>query len=111
MACDAEAVFGAPASAIDVFVVDVVDGTHALRWTDRLRQMGIGADRAYDGRSMKAQMKKADKSGARLAMIIGHDEVAADQVTLRPLRGDSPQIQCATSDVARSLTQLIEASS
>ena len=37
---------------------------------------------------MKAQMKAADRSGAALALIIGADELAADEVTLRPLRGE-----------------------
>lgn len=38
------------------------------------------------GGSMKKQMKKADKSGAEVALIIGADEIAQQQVTLKPLR-------------------------
>jgi histidyl-tRNA synthetase len=35
---------------------------------------------------MKKQMKKADKSGAEVALIIGADEIAQQQVTVKPLR-------------------------
>lgn len=38
------------------------------------------------GGSMKKQMKKADKSGAQVALIIGADEIAQQQVTVKPLR-------------------------
>ena len=52
------------------------------------------ADRAFAGetgapRSMKAQMKGADRSGAALAVIIGDDELAAGTATVRDLRGES----------------------
>jgi histidyl-tRNA synthetase len=39
------------------------------------------------GGSFRAQMKKADASGARWAVIVGDDEVAAGRVSLKPLRG------------------------
>ena len=71
LACDAERVFPAPAAAVKVFVVDVTGGSHALGVCTTLREAGIGADRAYGGRSMKAQMKVADRSGAPYAAIIG----------------------------------------
>jgi histidyl-tRNA synthetase len=45
-----------------------------------------GADRAFDGRSMKSQMKAADRSGAAVAVIVGDDEAAAGEVTVRDLR-------------------------
>ena len=51
------------------------------------RAAGWRADRAFDARSMKSQMKAADRSGAALAVIVGPDELAAGTVTLRLLRG------------------------
>jgi histidyl-tRNA synthetase len=83
LACDAERVFPAPSSTVDAFVVDVVDGTHALALTSELRSAGVRADRAFDQRSMKAQMKQADRSGAALTLIVGEQEVADRTVTLR----------------------------
>jgi histidyl-tRNA synthetase len=45
----------------------------------------IGADRAFDNRSMKAQMKAADRSGAQVAIIIGSNELEAGQAVIRPM--------------------------
>ncbi len=87
LACDAEGVFPAPASALDVWVVDTTGGAPALALTHELRAAGISADRSFDGRSMKSQFKSADRSGARLALVVGDNELAASTVTLRDLRG------------------------
>jgi len=46
----------------------------------------VSADRSFDGRSMKSQMKAADRTGALLALIVGDDEAAAGTVGLRDLR-------------------------
>jgi histidyl-tRNA synthetase len=43
------------------------------------------------GGSFKSQMKKADKSGASIALIIGEDEIAKNEVTVKFLREDIPQ--------------------
>ena len=86
LACDAAGVFGPPPVALDVFVVDVTGGAAALALTDELRRAGLRADRAFENRSMKAQMKLADRSGAALALIVGDDELAGGTVTVRPLR-------------------------
>ena len=45
------------------------------------------------GGSMKSQMKKADRSGAAYALILGEEELAAQTVTVKDLRGDTPQQQ------------------
>ncbi len=87
LAADAEGVFGIPASALDVWVVDTTGGAAALALTHELRVAGISADRSFDGRSMKSQFKSADRSGARLALVVGDNELAAATVTLRDLRG------------------------
>ncbi|MGE0308810.1 MAG: histidine--tRNA ligase [Acidimicrobiia bacterium] len=87
MACDAEGVFAVPSATVDVFVVDTTGGQEALTLTHELRAAGLRVDRAFDARSMKSQMKSADRSGASIAVLIGTDELAAGNVTLRPLRG------------------------
>jgi histidyl-tRNA synthetase len=91
LACDAEGVFAAPASRVEVFVVDITGGAAATAICASLRGAGIGADRAYEGRRMKAQMKSADRSGARLAVIIGDDEIAANTAVIRTMEGGSQQ--------------------
>ncbi|CAB4608657.1 unannotated protein [freshwater metagenome] len=85
LACDSEEVFNLGSPQIDAFIVDVVDGMSALRLSDELRAAGFTVDRAYDGRSMKSQMKVADRSGARVAIIIGPDEAEAGNCTVRNL--------------------------
>jgi histidyl-tRNA synthetase len=56
-----------------------------------LRNAGLAAVLHCGGGSFKSQMKKADASRARYAVIIGDDEAAAQQVTLKPLRGTAEQ--------------------
>ena len=56
---------------LDLFVVDTTFEDAATVLVDELRAAGFATDRAYDNRSMKSQMKVADKSGARLALLVG----------------------------------------
>ncbi|MFZ6002764.1 MAG: histidine--tRNA ligase [Actinomycetota bacterium] len=86
LTCDAEGVFETPTGGwLDCFVVDVTGGAAASRLTQRLRMDGLHADRAFDARSMKSQMKSAARSGASLAIIIGEDELAAEVATVRDM--------------------------
>ena len=88
LACDDEGVYPAPPAAVDVFVVDTTGGLQALTLTAELRAAGMKADRPYENRSMKSQMKAADRSGAALAVIIGTNELEAGTVVVRPLRAE-----------------------
>ena len=85
LACDSEEVFLPAAPSIDAFFIDVVDGMAALTLCERVRAAGFTADRAFDGRSMKSQMKAADRCGAAYAVIIGGDEAAPHTCTVRHL--------------------------
>jgi histidyl-tRNA synthetase len=84
--CDAEGVFPAPEHRVDVFLADLTGGEHARDLSFELRRAGYRAERAFDGGSMKSQMKRADRSGATFAVIVGEDEVAAGTVSVRELR-------------------------
>jgi histidyl-tRNA synthetase len=108
LACDSEGVFSPPDSSVDVFVVDTTDGGEALALTDELRRAGISADRAFDARSMKAQMKAADRSGASLAIIVGTDELTAGVVAVRTLRGAGEQEQAPRADVVDTVRKLLD---
>ncbi|MBN8430824.1 MULTISPECIES: histidine--tRNA ligase [Microbulbifer] len=55
------------------------------------------------GGSFKSQMKKADKSNADYALIIGEDEAAAGQVTVKSLRADTEQQTVAVAELAKIL--------
>jgi histidyl-tRNA synthetase len=49
------------------------------------------------GGSFKSQLKRADKSGARLALILGEEEVAQNVAGLKPLRSDEDQSNVAVN--------------
>lgn len=106
LTCDAEGVFTVEPRTVTAFVCDLTGGDIARDLTIELRRAGIAADRAFGGRSMKAQMKAADRSGARVALIVGEDEQAQGVVTVRDLRS-SEQITVARSDLIEHLTQLL----
>lgn len=55
------------------------------------------------GGSFKSQMKKADRSGARYAVILGENELASGNVGLKPLRDDEPQQDIARSELVQAL--------
>jgi histidyl-tRNA synthetase len=103
LACDAEQVFPVDPPVLDVFVVDVTGGEAARDLTAELRAAGLRADRAFDGRSMKSQLKSADRSRATAAVIVGPDEVSAGEVTLRPLRDDGEQRRVRRADVVETV--------
>ena len=103
IAADGEGVFPAPEDRVDVFVVDTTGGAHARDITAELRRAGRRADRAFDARSMKAQMKAADKSGARHVVIVGEDEAAAGEVTIRDL-DTKEQRRIPRTDLIRELS-------
>jgi histidyl-tRNA synthetase len=110
LACDDEGVFAAPDRSVEVFVVDTAGGREATRLTAELRAAGIPADRSFEQRSMKAQMKAADRSGALLAVIVGSDELAAGTAAVRPLRADGEQTAVARIDLVTELRQRLQGS-
>ena len=74
--------------ATDAFIVALGDAaqTPAFELLTKLRQAGLAAAMDYAGRSMKAQMKQAGRSGARYAIIMGEDEVKGRYVMLKNLQ-------------------------
>ncbi|MEH6356439.1 MAG: histidine--tRNA ligase [Marinobacter sp.] len=57
--------------------------------------------------SFKSQMKKADRSGARYALILGDNELQNQSVGLKPLRTDEPQQELPRQQVAEALAQAL----
>ena len=76
--------------APDVYVVHQGDtaARHAFKAAELLRDAGFAVQLHCGGGSFKSQMKKADGSGATLAVVIGDDEAVANEVSLKPLRLD-----------------------
>ncbi|MGP0030783.1 MAG: histidine--tRNA ligase [Acidimicrobiales bacterium] len=107
LACDAEGVTPPAPPPLDAYVVDVTGGEEALLLVAELRRAGLRVDRAFDGRSMKSQMRSADRSGARVALLIGAKELADDVVTFRPLRDEAEQRSVARQDVVASVADYV----
>ena len=88
----------------DVYLVH--QGQQASAWAARvgedLRERGLSVLLHCGGGGFKAQMKKADASGALAAVIIGDDEAQAGEVSVKPLRSPGEQAR-ATVDVAADL--------
>jgi histidyl-tRNA synthetase len=59
------------------------------------------------GGTFKNQLKKADRSQARYALILGEDEVARQEIGLKPLRGKGEQLQIPLSQLQAKLAELI----
>lgn len=73
----------------------------ASKLTFDLRGQGFAAERDTLGRSLKAQMKYADKIGARLSVVIGDDEVDTGKITVKNMQ-DGEKTECALDATAIS---------
>ena len=94
-----------PAAAADVYLVNVGEAAarFALQAGESLRDAGLDVLMHGGGGSFKSQMKRADASGARHAVIIGDDEAAAGEVTVKPLRGEGEQQRLALAAAVERL--------
>ena len=72
----------------DVFIANIGEETELFvtALTDALRRKKISCDRDHMGRSLKAQMKYADKCGARFSIVIGGDEATNKRAVLKNMR-------------------------
>ncbi|MBR0568632.1 histidine--tRNA ligase [Azoarcus sp. L1K30] len=93
----------------DVYVVHMGDTARrlAFRAAEALRGHGFMAVLHCGGGSFKSQMKKADGSGAAVAVVIGEDEALAGEVGVKPLRGPGLQQRVAVDLVSETVAQLV----
>ena len=93
---------------VEVYIVHSGTGTQAAAFTlaERLRDGGFATLMHCGGGSFKSQMKRADASGAMVALILGEDEVAAGEVTFKPLRGGE-QMRVSLDDVGEHLAAML----
>jgi histidyl-tRNA synthetase len=84
----------APAPAPDFFMVAVagVSRTEVFRVMNGLRRAGLAGDMDFEGRSVKAQMRSANRSGARNALFVGPDELAQGSVKLKDMKEGAEQL-------------------
>ncbi|MBA4370272.1 MAG: histidine--tRNA ligase, partial [Coriobacteriaceae bacterium] len=92
----------------DVFVARV-DGSVAedvFELTSVLRESGVAAEMDHQARSLKSQMKQADRLGARLVVVVGPDELAGGEVTLRDMSGGGER-RVALPEVAGEISRAL----
>ncbi len=79
----------------------------AFQIAENLRSRGFTVQMHCGGGSFKSQMKRADASGAMLALIIGEEEVATGEVTLKPLREAGAQQRVSADALAECVSQCL----
>ncbi len=82
-----------PKPELDVYVVHQGELAAELssQVAEQLRDAGLKVLLHCGGGSFKSQMKKADGSGARVAVVIGDDEAQANEVSIKPMQGGEQQ--------------------
>ncbi len=105
LALEAEDATPPPPAPLDAYVVDFAGGAVARDLTARLRAAGFRVDRSFDSRSPKAQFKAADRSGARLALVVGPDEAEAGTVGIKDLQKAGEQATVRLDELVAELAR------
>jgi len=93
------------APAPDVYLVNQGEGAalYALTVAQALRAAGLKVIQHCGEASFKSQFKKADASGAAVAVVLGDNEVAQQQAVVKPLRGGGEQTTVARAELAAAV--------
>ncbi|MBV8496938.1 MAG: histidine--tRNA ligase [Gammaproteobacteria bacterium] len=101
------------AASPDVYVVvgSAAVAARALELTERLRgeRPRLRFELNLGGGNFKAQFRRADKSGAALALIVGEDELARGVAGMKPLRAGSGQSECGLAQLAAGVDAALAA--
>ncbi len=97
--------------AADIYLAMRGEGSVALaqQLAENLREQmpRLGLVVHAGGGSFKSQMRKADKSGARVALILGEAEIEAGTIAVKYLREDKPQTEIAQAELAAHLASIL----
>ena len=98
-----------PRPQVDVYVVHQGElaGKMASQVAEQLRDDNLSVLLHCGGGSFKAQMKKADASGASVAVVIGDDEAQAGEVSVKPMQGGE-QTRVSVENLTGTVNQLIK---
>jgi histidyl-tRNA synthetase len=96
-------------SAPEVYLVNQGERAErfAFRAAEALRQAGFGVVQHCGGGSFKSQMKKADASGAQVAVIVGDDEAQAGEASIKALREERAQFRVALERLPEAVASLL----
>jgi histidyl-tRNA synthetase len=100
-----------PPTRVDAYLIAVGEQAPAaaLQIAERVRDAlpGIRLLCHCGGGSFKSQFKRADRSGARVALVLGDDELSAQRIGIKPLRSGEDQRDVALSELAEQLPALL----
>ncbi len=96
-----------PLCPADAYLVHAGEAASAHAWqaAQALRSAGMSVVYHLGGGSFKSQMKKADASGARYALIVGDEEAALGQLTVKALREEKEQARMSVAEIAELIKQ------
>jgi histidyl-tRNA synthetase len=97
-----------PNPAVDIYVAHQGEIAANFSWkaVEWFRNEGLSVILHCGGGSFKSQMKKADASGARFAVIIGDDEAKAGEVSIKPLREAAEQVRIGLAEAGPLLKRI-----
>jgi histidyl-tRNA synthetase len=98
-----------PKAKLDVYVVHQGElaGKMASKVAEQLRDSNLRVLMHCGGGSFKSQMKKADASGATVAVVIGDDEAQAGEISIKPMQGGE-QMRVGAQDILATLNEFIK---
>jgi len=98
-----------PAAQCEVYVVHQGSAADRMAFgvAEELRDFGLSVLQHCGGGSFKAQMKKADASGAVLAVILGEDEAASGAASVKHLRQEREQMRVARAELPDTVSSLL----
>ena len=79
----------------------------AFNWVNDLRRIGVWAEMEYASKGLKAQMKRADRLGAKKVFIVGEDELASGKGILRDMETKGQQ-EINLGDVVKKLVKALK---
>lgn len=105
IACDELDIKLGSEKSVDIYIVTLGDAARkwGLKQLPAIREKGLSATMDYMGRSMKAQMKDANRENARYTIIVGENELNEDKFTLRNMK-ESEENQLTLDEILNKLT-------
>ncbi len=94
MVMDAENSQSIQKEDMDVYLCAL--GPHAIqevmKWTQKIRALGLRTDRDYFGRSMKSQLREANRQNAKVVLILGDNELKDNEFSVKDMQNSTQQL-------------------
>lgn len=104
IACEELNVSLAKKSTLDIYIVSL--GEDARNWAlsilPEIRSQGLSASMDYTGKSMKAQMKEANRELSRFALIVGENEISTGTFILRNMT-EGTEVAISASEIVSTV--------